>query len=222
MSRTVRAMILLGVALCGASIVSIPNASGQVPGRCEIPVTQRTSENGCYVSATVRLGELPSGPLFWHLYTYPSRSAAEAIAGPRLTIVEAFGKIWLFAIAEEGWRPASGERAAVLGPLHTGAGKPYTAHYVEAVFPPGMKTAVHFHHGSEASYVVAGSECVETPEGKLVNTIGQGAVVAPNTPMQLSNPGPDTRRGVALILHEDTHHWSTLTKDWTPKGLCNQ
>jgi hypothetical protein len=64
MRRTVRAMILLGVALCGASIVSIPNASGPVPGRCEIPVTQRTSENGCYVSATVRLGELPSGDAF--------------------------------------------------------------------------------------------------------------------------------------------------------------
>jgi quercetin dioxygenase-like cupin family protein len=137
-------------------------------------------------------------------------------------VVEALGKVWLFAIAEEGWRSPSGERVAVLGPLQTHPGKLYSAHYVEAVFPPGMKTAVHFHHGSEASYVVAGSECVETPDGKIVNRAGQGAVVPEHTPMQLSNPGPETRRAVALILHEQSEHWSTLTKDWTPKGLCNQ
>ena len=59
----------------------------------------------------------------------------------------------------------------------------YKAHYVEAVFPPGMKTAVHFHHGAEASFVVSGIECVETPYGKIVNRAGQGAVVAQHTPM---------------------------------------
>jgi quercetin dioxygenase-like cupin family protein len=197
-------------------------ASAQVPGRCEVAASQRTTEAGCYVSATVRLGELPAGPLFWHLYTYPNRAAAEVESGPRATVVEALGKVWLYAIAEEGWRPATGERMAVLGLPQAHPGKLYSAHYVEAIFPPGMKTAVHFHHGSEASYVVSGSECVETPDGKLVNRAGQGAVVAEHTPMQLSNPGPETRRAVALILHDQSHHWSTLMEDWTPKGLCDQ
>jgi hypothetical protein len=47
------------------------------------------------------LGELPQTPLFWHLYNYPSRAAAEAEAArrPRATVVEAFEKIWLYSIA---------------------------------------------------------------------------------------------------------------------------
>ena len=98
----------------------------------------------------------------------------------------------------------------------------YKAHYVEAVFPPGMKTAVHFHHGAEASFVVSGIECVETPYGKIVNRAGQGAVVAQHTPMFLTNPGPEIRRAIALILNDSVHNWSTLTRDWTPKGLCNE
>ena len=165
---------------------------------------------------------MPGDLLFWHLYTFPDRAAAQAIKAPNLTIIEAFGKVWLYAIAEKGWRPTAGDRAAVLGPLQTHKGKSYTAHFVEAVFPPGMSTAVHFHHGSEVSYVISGSECVETPNGKIVNRAGEGAVVAENTPMLLTNPGKETRRAVALILHDASHHWSTVTKDWTPKGLCSQ
>ena len=98
--------------LCCAMITPVGSASAQVPGRCEIPVSQRTGENGCYVSATAVLGELPAGPLFWHLYTYPNRAAAEAASGPRRTVVEAFGKVWLYAIAEEGLRLSGGERVA--------------------------------------------------------------------------------------------------------------
>jgi quercetin dioxygenase-like cupin family protein len=215
-------VVLLATAICiGSNATLVGFASAQVPGRCEVHVSQRTSENGCYVSATVSLGELPSGPLFWHLYTYPSRTEAEAVSGPRLTVIDAHGKIWLFAIAEENWRAPGGERVAALGPLQSHPGKPYKAHYVEAVFPPGMKTGVHFHHGTEASFVVSGTECVETPNGKIVNRAGEGAVVPEHTPMMLTNPGPETRRAVALIVHDTDHNWSTLTRDWTPKGLCN-
>jgi quercetin dioxygenase-like cupin family protein len=203
-------------------VIAIESASAQVPGRCETPASQRAAENGCYVSTTVVLGELPPGPLFWHLVTYPDRGAAEAASGPRATIVEAFGKVWLYAIAEQGWRSPSGEHVIALGPLELYQGRRYTAHYVEAVFPPGMKTTVHRHPGPEASYVIEGQECVETPKGVVVSRAGQGAVVGQGVPMQLHNPGPGTRRAVALILHESSHHWSALAPDWTPKGLCSQ
>ena len=86
----------------------------QVPGGCNTPVSQRTSEVGCYLTATEVLGALPQGPLFWHLYVYPTRAAAETSKGPRGTIVESFEKVWLYTIAESEWRPASGERIAIL------------------------------------------------------------------------------------------------------------
>jgi hypothetical protein len=68
------------------------------------------------------------------------------------TVAESFGKHWLYTIAPEGWRPGTGERIAVIGPLLVATDKPYTARYLEAVFPPGYKTsgAGHRHPGPEA------------------------------------------------------------------------
>src|SRR5262245_48043977 len=44
-----------------------PHVAAQVAGACETPVSQRTSDSGCYLVATERLERLPAGPLFWHL-----------------------------------------------------------------------------------------------------------------------------------------------------------
>src|SRR6476660_8080033 len=84
----------------------------QVPGGCNTPASERTSEVGCYLTATEVLGTLPQGPLFWHLYVYPTRAAAETAKGPRGTVVEAFEKVWLYTIAEPEWRISGGERIA--------------------------------------------------------------------------------------------------------------
>jgi hypothetical protein len=98
-----------------------------VPGACETPVSERASDTGCYLAAETSLGVLPAGPLFWHLYSYPTRNAATAAQALRGTVVESFGKDWLFTIAEGGWRPPTGERVAVIGPMGVVSDKPYTA-----------------------------------------------------------------------------------------------
>src|SRR5215510_12561709 len=92
-------MTLLLAASMAAGVVC-----AQVPGGCNTPVSQRSSEVGCYLAATEVLGALPQGPLFWHLYVYPTRTAAEAAKGPRGTVVESFGKVWLYTIAGSDWR----------------------------------------------------------------------------------------------------------------------
>jgi len=38
------------------------------------------------------------------LDTYATRATAEVAEGLRGTVVESLGKIWLFTIAEAGWR----------------------------------------------------------------------------------------------------------------------
>jgi hypothetical protein len=65
-------------------------ASAQVHGACNTPVSQRLSEVGCYLTASVVLGSLGPGPVFWHLYTYPTQAAAAK--GPHGAVVESFGK----------------------------------------------------------------------------------------------------------------------------------
>lgn len=88
------------------------------PFSCTIPASQRPQEAGCYITAITVLKTLLKAPLFWHLYTYPTHEAAEQAKGNSTgTVVDSLGKIWLFKIAPEDWRPASGNRVAVVGPL---------------------------------------------------------------------------------------------------------
>jgi mannose-6-phosphate isomerase-like protein (cupin superfamily) len=109
---------------------------------------------------------------------------------------------------------------AVVGPLPHDAGKVYTARYMEAVFGPGTHTAVHTHAGPEAWYVVAGIQCLETPDGITVVRAGEGSFVSEGPPMMLSSVGTETRRAVLLVLHDASKPWITAAMQWKPKGLC--
>ena len=136
------------------------------------PVSQRTGELGCWITANAALGQLPQQPIFWHLDTYPSRAAAETAKGPRGAVVESLGKVWLLTIDVGGWRPSGGERIAEIGPLPVSASAQYSVQYMEAIFTPGMTAPAHRHSGPEAWYTLAGETCLETPEGKMVGRAG--------------------------------------------------
>ncbi len=207
----------------------------EIPRGCATPVSQRTGDAGCYTTAETPLGMLPSGPLFWHLYAYPSRTAAEAARGARGTVIDSLGKHWLFTIAEESWSPAAGEKVASVGPLLVANNKPYTARYMEAVFPPGSQPVGgpgHRHPGPEAWYVLSGAQCLETPNGVVKTSAGETALVPEGLPMAISDAGAETRRTVLLVLHISSEPYSMGIDDhrspgaphshWKPRGLCRQ
>jgi hypothetical protein len=107
MSMPKRSYILAAVT---TSIIIFFGAAGMaaVPsGPCR-PVSDRTSEVGCWVLSEHPIGELTESEVFWHLDAYPTRAAAEAAKSPLGTVVESFGKVWLFTIAEK--RLASSRR----------------------------------------------------------------------------------------------------------------
>jgi quercetin dioxygenase-like cupin family protein len=210
-------IVLSAVLLAGTLAVS---AQTPVPGGCVTPASQRTGEIGCYLSAIEVLGAMGPGHVYWHLHTYPTRAAAEAVKGPHGTVVEAFGKVWRYTIAEEGWRPTSGERVAVLGPFPIVAGKRYVARYMEAAFTQGMHSSVHRHSGPEAWYLISGAQCLETPSGTIVAHGGESAVVPEGPAMILSSVGTETRRSVLLVLHDESEPWMTHAHDWHPQGSC--
>lgn len=188
--------------------------------RC-LPVGQRTGELGCWITASDPLGTLSPQPMFWHLDSYGTRAAAEAAKGSRGTVVESLGRVWLFTIAEAGWRPSDGMRVAEIGPLLTSSDASYTAQYMEAIFTPGMTAPAHRHSGPEAWYTLTGETCLETPEGKIVGRAGGQHVIVPGgPPMHLTATGTETRRALVLILHDSSQPATTLAHDWTPKGLC--
>ena len=207
-------LLLTTLSLCNQS-------SGQSPAadNCK-PVSERTTDVGCWIMAHRPVGQLITEP-FWHLDVYPTRAAAETAMGPRGTVVESLGKVWLLTIEKAGWRPAKGEHVAEIGPLPIVPGKEYTAQSMEAIFNPGMTSSIHTQAGPEAWYTVGGETCLETPEGKRVGRAGRDAVIVPGgPPMFLTATGTEQRRALVLILHQSSKPPTTVVHNWTPKGLC--
>lgn len=160
------------------ALIVCQDASAQI---CK-PVSQRTSELGCWIMADVAIGQLPEQPIFWHLDTYPTRAAAEAAKGPHGTVTALLGKVWLLTIDVAGGRPSGGDRVAEIGPLPVSPETSYSAQYMEAIFTPGMTAPSHRHSRSEAWYTMAGETCLETPDGKMVRrAIRQGGNIFSKT-----------------------------------------
>ena len=219
--------ILTAAACLGAALAIPAPASGQLdprrgPPGC-VPVGDRQWVRGCYIVVSHPLGELPPGPLFWHIDAYPTRAAAEAARGPQGTVVEALGRTWLMSVAAGEYRPLGGERVATVGPLVAEPGRRYTAAYMEGIMLPGAETGVHRHPGPEAIVTLAGEECMEMPAGKLVGRQGGAPVVVPaDVPHRLTITGTAERRSLALVLHDSAQPWAIRTHDhgWTPRDLC--
>jgi quercetin dioxygenase-like cupin family protein len=171
--------------------------------------------------AKVEIGSLGDQPVFWHLYTYPTSADAQAASTRQAATAEAFGRHWLFAIADSDWRPRAGQLIAKIGPLPLKPAAAFTAEYLRSVFEPGMTAPVHVHSGPEAFFALTGDTCLETPEGAQVakgpsNTL----IIQGGPPMLLMATGSEVRRGFALILHDSSMPPTTLVDDWHAKGLC--
>jgi quercetin dioxygenase-like cupin family protein len=217
----------LGVALAAAAIAAVASGAAQSEERdtwstCA-PVAERAGRAlGCYIVARQTLSQLPEGPLYWHLDVYPTRAAAEKAKGTAGTIVESYGEVWLFTVAGANWRASGAKHVADVGPLPLDVSGEHTAVYMEATSTPGMQSAVHRHPGPEAWYVLAGEQCLETPDGTTIVRAGETGIVRAGPPMRLTTTGTDQRRSLVLVLHDASQHWASPATDWTPKGLCGR
>lgn len=208
---------LLSVAFAVAlSCIFVP---AQVPGSKCKPVSERNGD-GCWILASVLVGELPNKPLYWHLDAYPSKKAAEKANGERGTVVESLGRVWLLRLGKKELRAPGGKHIATIGPIPFDASKKFTAQYMEAEMAPGWQTEAHRHPGPEVWYTEQGDTCLETPKGKQVSSKGKPVIVPEDEPMRLTVIGKEKRRGLVLVLHDSTKPWATMIHDWTPKNLC--
>lgn len=196
----------------------------QTDGTC-VPIAERGGRKlGCFITARHDMGRLVARPpLYWHLERYASPAEAQrgAKRDKRSIAVESFDKHWVFTIAPSDWRSKFGKPFARVGPLPLVDAASFAAVYMEGVFAPGMHSVVHRHDGAEAWVTLEGSQCLETPDGKLEQRAGDPGVIVPaGLPMRLTGTGTGVRRSLVLILQDATKPRSTPAMDWTPKGLC--
>ena len=205
-----------------AGITSLVTTSATAQAGCEPVAERKGRELGCFISAREELGPLPGdSALYWHIDAFTTEGQAQAARAERSTVVRSLGRIWLFTIGRAGWRPSGGERIGLVGPLPLVGAEAYAAVYMEAEFQPGMQSPVHRHPGVEAWYTLQGEQCLETPQGKLVQRAGdQGVMVPGGLPMILTGTGTGVRRSLVLILQDAAQPRSTPAVDWKPAGLC--
>jgi hypothetical protein len=128
--------------------------------------------------AELKVKQLPKGPLYWRVENFPTLDQAKAAAGeyrwnpdtvtyegwPSLT-AEVAGKAWLFTLGPQGAATPGGTKLAEIGPVPPLSAPEYLLRVNHGSGPPGAKTPVHSHSGSEAFYVIAGKLGQRTPDG---------------------------------------------------------
>jgi hypothetical protein len=176
--------------------------------------------------AEMKVKQLPKGPLYWRVENFPTLDQAKAAASkydwnpdtvsydglPSLT-AEVAGKAWLFTLGPQGGATAGGTKVAEIGPVPSLSAPEYLLRINYGSGPPGAKTPVHFHHGSEAFYVIAGKLAQRTPQGTSTVEAGQtmnGHMA--ETTMQVSNAGTTDLTTLIMFVVDATKPFSVPSK----------
>lgn len=176
--------------------------------------------------AQMKVKELPKGPLYWRVESFPTLDQAKAAASkyrwnpdtvsydgwPSLT-AEAAGKAWLFTLGPKGAATPGGTKVAEIGPVPSITAPEYLLRVNYGSGPPGSKTPVHFHNGSEAFYVIAGKLAQKTPHGVAYAEAGHtmnGHM--PGMAMQVSNAGTTDLTALIMFVVDATKPFSVPTK----------
>jgi quercetin dioxygenase-like cupin family protein len=169
--------------------------------------------------AEKKVSQLPPGPLFWRVDTFPTLTQAQAVATPTALAAEVDGKVWLFTLGPPNASSPGGSKVAEIGPVPSITAPEYLLRVVRAGGSPGAKTAVHTHPGSETFYVLNGELTQKTPEGVHRVSAGQSMLGhPPNTPMQVSSSGTSNLSALVMFVNDATKPFSSPATMPSVKG----
>ena len=186
----------------------------------DVPAGQKRPEFGCFNIATEGGLTFAAPKVYWHLRTFPNRTAAEASKSATGIVVEEDGRVWLSEFGPRNLALKGGRPVAVIGPLELPPANAYTAVLSYGVMRPGDRSRVHTHPGPEAWYMLAGEQCLETPAGAMRAKAGETMTVPANVPMALSISGNALRKSLVLVIHDSDFPRGTVAQ-WQPPGACN-
>lgn len=144
---------------------------------------------------------LPPGPLYWRVEAFPTLEAAKAAEGVTSLAADAWGQSWLFTLGGQGEVTPGGRKVAEVGPVPVPQAGRLALRVNRAGGPPGAKTPVHTHAGSEAFLVVRGQLTQRTPHG--VSRADAGRALNGHEPgmvMQLESTGAEPLEQLVMFV----------------------
>jgi hypothetical protein len=160
-----------------------------------------------------KLAQLPPGPLYWRIENFPTLGEAQAAAGATSLAAEIAGKFWLFTLGAKGGATPGGSKVAEVGPVPPITAPEYLLRINYASGPPGAKTSVHTHPGSEAFFVLTGKVGQRTSHGiayaeadQAMN--GHGA----DMPMEVFSAGTTDLAQLVMFVVDATRPFSSPAK----------
>lgn len=160
-----------------------------------------------------KIKQLPAGPLFWRIETFPALAQAQAAAGETSLAAEISGKVWLFTLGAKGGATPGATKVAEIGPVPPISAPEYLLRINHATGAPGTKTAVHTHPGSEAFYVLAGRLGQRTPHGVGYADAGQAMNGhAADTAMEVFSAGKSGLDQLVMFVVDATRPFSSPAK----------
>jgi hypothetical protein len=197
--RTVVAQSVVGLALAiGLSLSPSPAAAQKFEIK---PVAEK------------KLKQLPAGTLYWQIENFSTLAQAEAAAGPTSLAAEVAGKVWLFTLGPKGGSTRGGTKVVEIGPVPPISASEYLLRINRAGGPPGAKTSVHTHPGSEAFYVLAGRVGQKTPHGVSYADAGQSMNGhGPDMPMEVFSGGTTDLDQLVMFVVDAARSFSSPAK----------
>ena len=148
---------------------------------------------------------LPETPLFWRVERFGGLAEAKAAGGPLSLAAEAWGAAWLVTLGPKGAVSPGARPLAEVGPVPIPKARRFRLRLNRAGGPPGAKTPVHTHPGSEAFYVLKGQLTQKSAHGEAVLEAGRAMNGhGPGMVMQLtSSGGEDLEQLVMFVVDAD-------------------
>ena len=203
--------------LCGALLSAVAVVGLLCPG----PIAAQSN----YVVkpvAELKTRQLPAGELYWRIENFPTLEQAKAAAGPYRwnpdtvsyegspsIAAEIAGKVWLFTLGSTGGKTPGGTHVAEIGPVPAITAPEYLLRVNHGSGPPGSRTALHTHPGSEAFYVVSGRLGQKTPAGERY--VEAGHTLNGNDadiPMEVFNAGTTDVTALIMFVVDATRPFS--------------
>jgi hypothetical protein len=163
--------------------------------------------------AEKKLKQLPEGPLYWRIENVPTLAQAQALTSPTSLAAEISGKVWLFTLGAKGGATPGASKVVEIGPIPPITAPEYLLRINHASGPPGAKTPVHSHPGSEAFYVLAGQLGQRTPLGVTHTDAGQAMNGhGPGMTMEVFSSGTTDLDQIVMFVVDATKRFSVPAK----------